>query len=188
MDNCPNLVYLIIFGNRIKANQMGQLVNGLPTRSDSQHGELYVDVDGDSSGEIVEGNVITVSQVNQAVAKNWNVYKWNWDLAVWETYAGSDGLSGDVNDDGNVTIADVTALIDYLLSGDASLINYTNADVDGNSGVSIADVTKLIDMLLEGTAGMMKSAPAAHSASASKPVIPHKELVLDKQNARFTRR
>ena len=194
VDNCINLVLLINFGNCIKASQMGRLVNGLPTRSDNQHGELYVMVDGDSSGEIVEGNVITVSQVNQAVAKNWDVYKWNWDSEAWENYAGSDGLPGDVNDDGNVTIADVTALIDYLLSGGASTVNDANADVNDDGSVTIADVTALIDYLLSGGASTVNyanadvTAPAAHSASASKPLIPHKELVLDKQNARVARR
>ena len=57
---------------------------------------------------------------------------------------------GDVNGDGNVTIADVTALIDYLLTGNASAINLANADVNNDEGISIADVTALIDMLLTG--------------------------------------
>lgn len=59
-------------------------------------------------------------------------------------------LVGDVNNDGMVAIDDVTALIDYLLSGDASGINQTAADVDGNGSVSIADATELIDKLLAG--------------------------------------
>ena len=55
---------------------------------------------------------------------------------------------GDVNNDGNVSIADVTALIDYLLSNDASDINLDAADVSGDNNITIADVTALIDMLL----------------------------------------
>ena len=58
---------------------------------------------------------------------------------------------GDVNMDGNVNIADVTALIDYLLGGDASAINLNAADVTGDSEVNIGDVTSLIDMLLSST-------------------------------------
>ena len=56
--------------------------------------------------------------------------------------------TGDVNGDNNVSIADVTALIDLLLGGG----NVTNpaADVNGDGNVSIADVTALIDMLLSG--------------------------------------
>ena len=53
--------------------------------------------------------------------------------------------SGDVNGDGSVTIADVTALIDLLLNGGTAP---AAADVNGDNAVTIADVTALIDMLL----------------------------------------
>ena len=51
---------------------------------------------------------------------------------------------GDVNGDGAVNIADVTALIDYLL-GSGGSINVDAADVNGDEAVNIADVTALID-------------------------------------------
>ena len=60
-------------------------------------------------------------------------------------------MMGDVNNDGDVTIADVTALIDYLLSGDESGINIAGADCNNSTDVSIADVTALIDYLLSGS-------------------------------------
>ena len=60
------------------------------------------------------------------------------------------GLRGDVDDDGNVTISDVTSLIDYLLSGDASSIKIRNADCDLDGNITISDVTSLIDYLLSG--------------------------------------
>ena len=59
-------------------------------------------------------------------------------------------MRGDVNDDGNVSISDVTALIDYLLSGNASDLNMTNADTNQDGNVNISDVTTLIDYLLSG--------------------------------------
>ena len=55
---------------------------------------------------------------------------------------------GDVDHDGEVAIKDVSALIDYLLSGDDSNICTTCADVNGKDGVDIGDVSALIDMLL----------------------------------------
>ena len=55
---------------------------------------------------------------------------------------------GDVNSDGEVNIADVTALIDYLLSGNDADIDMNAADVNIDQDVNIADVTALIDMLL----------------------------------------
>lgn len=54
--------------------------------------------------------------------------------------------AGDVNGDGSVTIADVTALIDSLLSG--LEVPTHVADVNGDGLVTIADVTALIDQLL----------------------------------------
>ena len=65
--------------------------------------------------------------------------------------AGAVTLRGDVNGDGRVTIADVTALIDYLLTGDEAAINLENADVSGDGLIGINDVTKLIDYLLIGS-------------------------------------
>ena len=53
---------------------------------------------------------------------------------------------GDVNNDGSLTISDVTTLIDLLLGGDA--IDNEAADVNNDGNVNIADVTILIDMLL----------------------------------------
>jgi len=56
--------------------------------------------------------------------------------------------TGDVNGDNNVSIADVTALIDLLLGGGS--VTNPACDVNGDGNVSIADVTALIDMLLSG--------------------------------------
>ena len=61
------------------------------------------------------------------------------------------GIKGDVNGDGDVNISDVTALIDYLLSGNASNIQLGNADINTDGSVNISDVTALIDYLLSGS-------------------------------------
>lgn len=53
---------------------------------------------------------------------------------------------GDVNDDGNISIADVTALIDILLSGQSITLPLADVNLDGD--ISISDVTDLIDRLL----------------------------------------
>ncbi len=57
-------------------------------------------------------------------------------------------LIGDVNKDGNVAIDDITALIDYVLTQDATGIDLEAADMDENGSVDIADATALIDYLL----------------------------------------
>ncbi len=61
-----------------------------------------------------------------------------------------DFIRGDVDGDNNVTISDVTALIDFLLSGAEAP---AAADCDGDTNVSISDVTALIDFLLSGNWG-----------------------------------
>ena len=54
---------------------------------------------------------------------------------------------GDVNHDGTINIADVTALIDRLLGVEGNSYADTS-DVNGDDAINIADVTALIDMLL----------------------------------------
>lgn len=58
---------------------------------------------------------------------------------------------GDVNSDNMLTIQDVTRLIDFLLTNDASTIDLENADTDRDGMVSISDVTVLVDYLLSGS-------------------------------------
>ena len=57
-------------------------------------------------------------------------------------------LPGDVDDDGNVGIADVVALIDYLLYEVEGSLNLAAGDLDGDTSITIADVTALIDIIL----------------------------------------
>ena len=55
-------------------------------------------------------------------------------------------LHGDVNGDGAVTIADVTALVNIIL-GNATDI-YNAADINNDSSITIADVTALVNLIL----------------------------------------
>ncbi len=60
-------------------------------------------------------------------------------------------LKGDINYDGKITIADVTALVDIILGKDSIrpyIYNHTAADVNIDSRITIADVTALVDIIL----------------------------------------
>ena len=59
-------------------------------------------------------------------------------------------VKGDVNGDGTVTIIDVTALIDHILTNTVDAVFYNNIDVNGDGNISILDVTSIIDYLLVG--------------------------------------
>ena len=73
-------------------------------------------------------------------------------------------MIGDVNKDGSVNIADVTALIDYLLSGDGSSIDLEAANVTQDGDINIADVTALIDRLLSSPSSLKASSWDAYPA------------------------
>ena len=72
------------------------------------------------------------------------------DMYFSNEAGGSEMQPGDVDMDGSVNIADVTALIDYLLNGNGSSINVAAADINNDGEVNISDVTTLIDKLLTG--------------------------------------
>ena len=57
---------------------------------------------------------------------------------------------GDVDMNGIININDVTALINFLLTNDASTIDTTAADCNQSGNTSIEDVTTLINFLLSG--------------------------------------
>jgi len=72
-----------------------------------------------------------------------------WDNVVLYYYGQS--LTGDVNGDGNVSIADVTAVVNIVLGKDnvkPYLFNHEAADVNRDGEISIADVTALVNIIL----------------------------------------
>lgn len=58
------------------------------------------------------------------------------------------GIPGDVDGNGQVGIADVADMTDYLLGNSDSSFIDANADVDGDGRITIADVAEIIDQLL----------------------------------------
>ena len=69
-------------------------------------------------------------------------------LMVMPWAASAEVMPGDVDGNGKMNISDVTELIDYLLTRDASSIDLGAADVNSDDMVNIVDVTVLIDMIL----------------------------------------
>lgn len=103
-----------------------------------------------------QGNVTTETITWGLTIPTDNVQTWDgWNNNVLYYTNGNhfvvpgDGLRGDVDNSGDVSIDDVTALIDFLLGTNAS-INETNADCYLDGDVTIDDVTALIDYLLTG--------------------------------------
>ena len=56
-------------------------------------------------------------------------------------------LLGDADEDGSVTVADITTIAAYILGKTPEMFNFTNADVDADGAITVADIT--------GTAGII---------------------------------
>lgn len=57
-------------------------------------------------------------------------------------------LKGDVNMDGQVNVADVTTLVDYILGKNPSPCDGNACDVNEDGNVNVSDVTSLVDIIL----------------------------------------
>ncbi|MBQ6648366.1 MAG: dockerin type I repeat-containing protein [Muribaculaceae bacterium] len=68
------------------------------------------------------------------------------DLYVEIASSGTTPVAGDVNGDGNVTAADVTALYNFILNNDTS--NLVNGDQNGDGDITSSDVTVVYNILL----------------------------------------
>lgn len=106
-----------------------------------------------------DGSTITLTgNGNQPTSGNYNVYGLIWksgetlvlEPVKWETYVAPAWQLGDVNHDTFVNVADVTALIQYILTSGAQPEEFyvEQANVDGEGQINVADVTALIQIIL----------------------------------------
>ena len=124
--------------NQIKIANMLNMINSLRTIPAGSLGNLYVLVDNDNN----EGNEINTELVRIARNKRW--IPWKFSGSNWVEIPAN--IPGDVNGDGSVNSADITALYDYLLNNDSSGI--VNGDVDGDGHITSGDITAVYDILL----------------------------------------
>ena len=101
--------------------------------------ELTIDVTDGTLGIAIGKPEVTKSTSGWTCFDNFQIY-----------YLGS-GIIGDINCDGFVTIADVTALVNIILWKDNTKpyqYNHDAADVNTDGTISIADVTALVNLIL----------------------------------------
>ena len=68
--------------------------------------------------------------------------------AVAERVNYSAGKMGDANNDGQVTMGDVVAIVNHVLGRPNVSFNFNNADVNGNGEVTMADVVGVVNIVL----------------------------------------
>ena len=125
--------------------------------TDPEPFELRASESGDSEFRLIEGITpdmfYTVTGLTPASPYLYRVKalyvngtESNWSNTKEVVLKAGENLRGDVDGNGNVTVDDVTALIDVLLTGNAT----PSADCDNNGRVNIDDVTALINYILLG--------------------------------------
>ena len=119
-----------IAGYRMGATSNNFLIN------EARLGTNLTVVPGQNSFRIPVGKYNLTLYLSQGILV---VEKWTEPVPV---------VRGDVDKNGIINVSDVTALIDYLLTGDASEISLDNADCDENHILNITDVTDLIDFMM----------------------------------------
>jgi len=62
----------------------------------------------------------------------------------------TDGIRGDFNNDGQLNVADLTALVAYLFQNGAPPDCFEEGDVNGDGAINIADLTYLVAYLFQG--------------------------------------
>ncbi len=143
LTGCTALYQLYFYNNQIRGEAMQAFVNSLEI---PPYGGYMVVVDLDNE---MQQNEMTKEQVAIARAKTWSVEGITGeDFVQYEGIDDNPSINGDVDGDGEVAISDVSALIDYLLSGGNIVLEAADADHDGE--VAISDVSVLIDYLLSG--------------------------------------
>lgn len=83
------------------------------------------------------GDVISSGAIKQAVL-----------TAVSASEPPVDVMVGDVDNDGYVSVGDVTTLVDYLLMGMPDSARLEACDIDRDGQISITDITALIDIII----------------------------------------
>ena len=71
----------------------------------------------------------------------------------YETYSMleiSNGMLGDVNNDGVLSVADLSAIVDHVLGKAVSNFDEGNADVNGDGSIDITDVMTVVQWIVNG--------------------------------------
>ena len=107
----------------------------------------YVEQTASADANTYQANWLNVEVVDSRHVTIYQYYPGG-HITVWSLTKQGGVLRGDVDESGTVNIADVTALINYLLTDNAEGISLDNADCEMDETINITDVTVLINFLL----------------------------------------
>lgn len=143
---------------------IGGIRNGAPAPEANNYALKTMVVSVNNVPQTIYDDLLQGQSLTEGALRKEATYRDNgWDMVnVWKIdedrsypylraiHTQSDVERGDVDGDSSIDISDVTKLIDYVLSGNASGVNLESADCDQDGRIDISDVTTLIDFLLWG--------------------------------------
>lgn len=132
---------LSFYGNRLDSDAVDLFIASLddrPTRT-----TWYIFNEGDDDQKMTKAQVQT-----SRVKGWWPKHKSNGTLSDYE--GEDDAVTGDINGDGTVDGADVSALLEMVLSGGLTDEQKAVADLTGDGEVDGADVSALLEIVLSG--------------------------------------
>ncbi len=77
-----------------------------------------------------------------------DTYKSTYPWSLFNTIVGMDPSSGDVNQDGEINVADINSIINNIIGFVTDNMSYFMSDVNRDGVVSIADINVLVDIIL----------------------------------------
>lgn len=129
-------------GSNYLRTQADNDANGIWTITFGEEGVASIVAESSSNRNVMQYNGTNKLFSCYATASQSPVY-------LYEKVETPPASKGDVNNDGNVTIADVTALVNIILGKDTEgVYDHEAADVNGDEGITIADVTALVNIIL----------------------------------------
>ena len=134
-------------GNRVLKVKIGDQQPIVKQVGEKEYFEIPYKSDKDCSVYFYSDEAPTSDTKLRSTDEMVKIYALGWDI-IYDPYAVSS--DGDVNQDDQVTIADVAALLEIILdkdNGATPLYDHDAADVNGDGEVTIADVTALVNRL-----------------------------------------
>ena len=131
----------------VRQDQPNITVSGVTLRIDDEKVECST-ADGKPQifnvNKQLEEGVHTIGLYVQNTNANWVAA----DNFVLRYYGPVKPLRGDVNGDGDVSLADIMTLVDYILNDVKDAPNFCLADLDNDGELSLMDIMTLVDIIL----------------------------------------
>ena len=119
-------------------------IDALATEIAQTQADNYASTANGGAGWTLEGEY---SAAVKAI-KDYLTQRFEYLDTKFKELAASSTRKGDINGDGEVNVADVTTLVDYILGKNPTNCDESACDINGDNEINVSDVTSLVDIIL----------------------------------------